>query len=114
MRGAKNFFNFFLPLGQLFKNPQYRTLIVITMVILACGTIFYHWVEGWSWVDSLYFCVISLTTVGYGDFAPKRTVSKIFTMFYLLGGISILLGFVNAIAVHRSKYIDAGGGKPND
>jgi Ion channel. len=114
MGGAKKYFNFFLPFGHLFKDRQYRALILITISVLVGGTIFYHSMEGWGWIDSLYFCVISLTTVGYGDLTPKRPISKIFTMFYLLGGISILLGFINAIAAHRGKYLGGDEGKPND
>jgi hypothetical protein len=114
MRDISKFFNFFTPLRRLFKDRKYRTLILITILVLTGGTLFYHWAEGWGWVDSLYFCVISLTTVGYGDLAPKRIISKIFTMFYLLGGISILLGFINAIAAHRLKYINGNSNGKNE
>ena len=33
---------------------------------LLTGTLVYHLLEDWSWVDSLYFSVVTLTTVGYG------------------------------------------------
>lgn len=39
--------------------------------------------------------MISLTTVGYGDLAPKTDSGKIFTMFYILSGIGIIFGFIN-------------------
>jgi len=106
MKEARKFIRSFLPFGGLLKDRQYRKLILFTLIVLLSGTLFYHWVEGWGWIDSLYFCVISLTTVGYGDLAPKRIIGKIFTMFYLLGGISILLGFINAIAAHQTRFMD--------
>ena len=40
--------------------------------MLLAGVLVYHWLEGWSYLDALYFCVVSLATVGYGDLTPRR------------------------------------------
>lgn len=114
LKELTKFFHSFIPIGTLLKERQYRRLIFFTLFILACGTVFYRLAEGWTWLDSLYFCVISLTTVGYGDLSPQRPISKIFTMFYLVGGISILLGFINAIAAHRMKSMGSTDDKKNE
>ncbi|HUO50170.1 MAG TPA: potassium channel family protein [Candidatus Paceibacterota bacterium] len=96
------FFYAFYRLGRgvlgAFKDPEFEVLLTLTAVVLATGTIFYHDVEGWTYLDSLYFSVVTLTTVGYGDLSPHSTVSKIFTMVYLLVGIGILFGFINTVA----------------
>jgi voltage-gated potassium channel len=95
---------FLLMIGQFlrvntgaFRDPKVRPLAVWSAVLLLIGTVFYHNIEGWGWIDSLYFCVISLATVGYGDLHPTTDIGKIFTIFYLLTGVSILLAFVNAM-----------------
>ena len=49
-------------------------------------------------VDAVYFSVVTLTTVGYGDFAPQTDVGKLFTAVYVLVGIGILLTFVTPLA----------------
>jgi voltage-gated potassium channel len=55
----------------------------LIIILLVGGTIFYYHAEGWSIVDSFYFTGMTLTTVGYGDFVPRSSFSKILTVFSL-------------------------------
>ena len=80
------------------RQPETRGLIYATGLIVALGTTFYRFVEGWRWVDALYFTVVTLTTVGYGDLTPQTDAGKLFTIFYILVGLGILGGFVALIA----------------
>lgn len=64
---------------------------------LLIGTLVYHYIEQWDWLDALYFCVVTLATVGYGDFTPTTPIGKIFTMFYIMNGIGILLFFIDKV-----------------
>ena len=45
-------------------DPEFRSLCILVLVVIGSGTLFYHNVEGMGWIDALYFCVITLTTVG--------------------------------------------------
>jgi len=69
------------------KDEEYRDLLFTTMIILAIGSTMYHYLEGWRWIDALYFSVITLTTIGYGDFSPQTDAGKLFTVFYILIGL---------------------------
>jgi len=44
--------------------------------------------EPWSVVDSLYFSMVTMSTVGFGDLAPTRATSKVFTCCYIMVGIT--------------------------
>lgn len=56
------------------------------------GTLFYHGQEGWSWLDSLYFSVVSLIPTGLNtNLAPVTVFGKVFTMFYLIVGVGVML-----------------------
>jgi len=58
---------------------------------LLVGTLFYSVVfETWSVVDSLYFSVVTFTTVGYGDFYPTSHMARLFTSIFSMVGISFL------------------------
>jgi len=80
------------------KHQSYKFLTTLFITILATGTIFYHFIEGWNWIDSLYFSLITLTTIGYGDLTPTLTISKLFTMLYVVVGIGIIFGFIGTIS----------------
>lgn len=81
----------------ILKEKKYLKLILATIVIVLIGSVFYHSVEGWGWIDSIYFSVITLTTVGYGDFSPQTDLGKIFTTFYVIIGIGLMFSFINTL-----------------
>ena len=56
---------------------------------IAIGTIVFHRLESWNWIQSFYFSVVTITTVGYGDFTPTNDLSRLFTAIYILAGVSI-------------------------
>lgn len=96
------FFLFLLRFGRTIvaglKEPEFRGLFQSVGLLLLAGTVFFHYVEGWRWLDATYFSLITLTTVGYGDFSPKTDAGKIFTMIYIVIGLGVLSSFVVMIA----------------
>ena len=93
------------------KDPESRGLALLALGLIGGGSVFYRAAEGFSWLDSLYFSVVTLTTVGYGDLHPETTLGKVFTVFYLLIGVGVLVAFLALIARHsvrdRSDSSDA-------
>mgnify|MGYP000418659054 CR=1 FL=1 len=95
---------FFKTLFSFFQDKQYRDLLLTSLIILGLGSVVYHFLEGWSWLDSIYFSIITLTTIGYGDFSPQTDGGKLFTIFYILIGIGIILSFVNTLYNHYNHF----------
>jgi voltage-gated potassium channel len=62
----------------------------IAALLIVVGTLGFDLLEGWSLLDSLYATVITLTTIGYGDFVPRTIGGKVFTMVLALGGVFTL------------------------
>lgn len=77
------------------RPPKARYIALIGFIVLGVGIVFYRIVEGFSWINSLYFCVITLTTIGYGDIVPKTDIGKLFTTVYVIIGIGIFAAVIN-------------------
>mgnify|MGYP002038763897 CR=1 FL=1 len=54
-----------------------RPALYIVGTYLSIGTLLFSALEGWGLSTSIYFCVITLTTVGYGDVVPKTSGGKV-------------------------------------
>lgn len=89
------------------EDPEFRALVVVMGFVLGGGTLFYWQVEGWSIVDSLYFCVITMATISYGDLAPTSTLSKLFTIGFVILGIGLFATFVGKIVALMVKQREA-------
>lgn len=82
-------------------------LILIT-VYLSIGAMYFSMERGWNAVDCVYFSVLTLTTIGYGDLTPKSDGQKIFTIFYVLVGFCILgyaLGHIGQYVAKREERL---------
>lgn len=72
-------------------HPRIRVMLVFSAILVLLGAYVFHMVEGWRFIDSLYFTMATVTTVGYGDFTPTHDVSKILAIFYMLLTIPVVL-----------------------
>ena len=92
---------------QCSDEKKYYILIISSIAILLTGTIFYHLTENWNFIDSFYFSVMALTTVGFGDLVPSTPITKIFTSIYVIVGIGIIFNFINKLAGRKPKNKEA-------
>ncbi|MGR3321305.1 MAG: potassium channel family protein [Pseudooceanicola sp.] len=71
------------------KWPRILTLLGTLCLIVLGGTVFFRTVEGWSWLDSYFFTVVTLSTVGYGSLVPATALGKIGTTVFIFVGLGV-------------------------
>ncbi len=72
--------------------------LLLLFATLLTGTLGFHYLEGWTVVESFYATVTTLSTVGYGDFSPHSKEGMIFTVFLIIVGVGTMLYTMGLIA----------------
>ncbi|MDE2793268.1 MAG: potassium channel protein [Gemmatimonadota bacterium] len=72
----------------IFRGSQLAMVAAYFVVLVAAGTVGYEMIEGWSWADSFYMTIITITAVGYHEVHPLSETGRIFTVFMLVGGLT--------------------------
>ncbi|KAG0418559.1 hypothetical protein HPB47_004748 [Ixodes persulcatus] len=98
-------------LGHLYQAFNIRVLhlfivglLVVVLFFLVPAAIFSSLEPEWDYVDSLYYCFISLTTIGLGDYTPGdsydqpyRPLYKVAVVGYLLVGLTFMMLLLNVL-----------------
>ncbi len=85
-------------LTAVWRDPETKALPVAAGALVLTGTLFYWRFEDWTLIESLYFCVVALTTVGFGDLHPTSAGTQIFTIVYILTGFGVLVALLTSVA----------------
>lgn len=99
-----------------FPEPGQEIRIMIWWLIILVTAMFLHLVvcvavmytnEDWSVTTSIYFSLVTITTVGYGQFVPTRTGTKLYIIFFVLSGIFLCGVFVSVIQLKVTDWMVA-------
>jgi voltage-gated potassium channel len=78
------------------NNLKIALMIIVTLIL--AGTIGFHFIEGWDVLESFYTTVMTLTTIGYGDFVPRTHGGMLFTVLLVIFGVGTMLYTVGLVA----------------
>lgn len=98
----------------MLSASRLKIALSLVVTIFATGTLGFHYIEGWAFVDSFYVTVTTLSTVGYGDFAPLTTEGKLFTVAIIILGVGTMLysfGLVSEMVIEGRLRRLLGRGK---
>lgn len=87
----------------VWRDPETKALPFVAGALVVSGTIFFWHFEDWTIVEALYFSVVTLTTVGYGDLTPTTEGTQLFTILYILTGIGVFVALLASVA---EQYIE--------
>ena len=75
-----------------------KIIAAVLAVLVVAGTAGFHFIEGWPWFDGFYMVVTTLTTIGYQEVHPLSHAGRVFNVFVILAGVSLLLLGVGALS----------------
>lgn len=88
---------------------RFSTLVIplIVLIIIYCVSIlFFHFVEGWTFLDAAYFTSMTISTVGYGDIIPVTDLGKLGAIVLVFAGVSVAFYFISHLGILREKKVD--------
>ncbi len=80
--------------------------LVILAVLYVVSILFFHYVEGWSYLDAAYFTTSTISTVGYGDLVPHSDFGKMGTIVLIFSGVGLAFYVITHLGFLRERKVD--------
>ncbi|OTB09540.1 hypothetical protein M426DRAFT_6807 [Hypoxylon sp. CI-4A] len=87
-----------------------RTLMLQTIVFLVyllLGALVFSKIEGWNYLDSVYWADVTLFTVGFGEISPQTRLGRGLLVPYALVGVislGLVIGSIRSMILDRGKH----------
>ncbi len=87
------------------RRLAYASIAIVSAI--SFGATGFYLIEGFSALDSVYLATETVTTVGYGDIAPKTPMGRVFAILFMLIGEQKTI--VNLVEMMRRENVKRGG-----
>lgn len=87
-----------ITISNLFKFDTFKELFIYLTIYLIASAYIFREIEHVSILNSVYWVVTTITTVGYGDVTPTHDFTKILAMFLMVIGVAVM-GYVNGVII---------------
>ncbi len=67
------------------------------LLLTVAGTAGFHYIEHWSWFDSFYMVIITLSTIGYGEVHPLSHAGRAFNIVLIVAGVALVFLLIGAL-----------------
>jgi hypothetical protein len=81
-------------------GKRLRIYFILLAAVFAIGVAGFSLLEGFSWLDSFYFTLVTIATVGYGDVHPVTVPGKVLAMVVIVTGVGCFIGVVVNVVEH--------------
>ncbi|XP_065152269.1 potassium channel subfamily K member 12 [Paramisgurnus dabryanus] len=91
------------------KPSVYHVMLILglsSIVISCCASAMYTPVEGWAYLDSLYFCFVTFSTIGFGDLVSSQNAAydyqglyRLANFLFILTGVCCIYSLFNVISI---------------
>ena len=93
----------------VYVSPTHLIIVSLSVssLVVSGGAWAFSRCEGWSYIDAIYYCVVTLTTVGFGDFVALQSdgvlqsspAYVVFSIFFVLVGLAVVSAAMNLLVL---------------
>jgi len=77
--------------------PKLLFFAAALFLVVTIGTAGFHYIEGWPWFDGFYMVITTLTTIGYQETHPLSHAGRVFNVFVILSGVSLVFLVIGSL-----------------
>lgn len=94
-------------LNKIFRKTNIANVFYVVAAIVIAVAVSFHLVEHQSYMNSFYWAIITVSTVGYGDVSAHTTLGKLLSILMALGGVGMFGVLTSSITSYFQEENEA-------